>query len=287
MALTLNDLQSLINGRIVENSTQEISASDLNELLHELLEYANEHAIADSRISANIARVAAMNAAIQTAKDAVKAELIGTAPAAGDTLGELYNMIQTLTSSTPPSPIPVGVICMWSGTVFPPGWALCNGTNGTPDLRGRFIVGYVPGAGDYSQPGNLSELKYSGISGTQYVGNTGGSPTHTLEKEHIPTHHHLAKGDGATINITSSGSHGHTTNGAIKDLDQVSGAGSGKDVNDWIGGTAYANAESHTHGNTSFAGIVGNGLSDGLKTSPTPINHRPPYYTLAYIMKIS
>ena len=41
------------------------------------------------------------------------------------------------------SPLPVGGIIMWSGAVnsIPSGWALCNGSNGTPDLRNRFIVG--------------------------------------------------------------------------------------------------------------------------------------------------
>jgi len=34
-----------------------------------------------------------------------------------------------------------GMIMMFSGTVAPTGWALCNGGNGTPDLRNRFIVG--------------------------------------------------------------------------------------------------------------------------------------------------
>ena len=31
---------------------------------------------------------------------------------------------------------------MWSGTIatIPAGWQLCDGTNGTPDLRDRFIV---------------------------------------------------------------------------------------------------------------------------------------------------
>ncbi len=39
--------------------------------------------------------------------------------------------------------IPPGTILMWSGAVdqVPHGWALCNGTGGTPDLRDRFIVG--------------------------------------------------------------------------------------------------------------------------------------------------
>lgn len=39
--------------------------------------------------------------------------------------------------------VPSGVIVMWSGTIatIPSGWFLCDGTNSTPDLRNRFIVG--------------------------------------------------------------------------------------------------------------------------------------------------
>ena len=37
--------------------------------------------------------------------------------------------------------VPSGGIIMWSGVSVPTGWYLCDGTNSTPDLRGRFIVG--------------------------------------------------------------------------------------------------------------------------------------------------
>jgi hypothetical protein len=39
--------------------------------------------------------------------------------------------------------IPTGIISMWSGSIasIPSGWFLCDGANGTPDLRNRFIVG--------------------------------------------------------------------------------------------------------------------------------------------------
>jgi len=37
----------------------------------------------------------------------------------------------------------IGIICLWSGSVadIPAGWQLCNGTNSTPDLRNRFVIG--------------------------------------------------------------------------------------------------------------------------------------------------
>lgn len=39
--------------------------------------------------------------------------------------------------------VPSGVILLWSGSVasIPTGWYLCNGANGTPDLRNNFVVG--------------------------------------------------------------------------------------------------------------------------------------------------
>jgi len=39
--------------------------------------------------------------------------------------------------------VPIGGIILWSGTVasIPASWQLCDGTNGTPDLRDKFVVG--------------------------------------------------------------------------------------------------------------------------------------------------
>ena len=60
---------------------------------------------------------------------------------------------------------------MWSGSVsnIPDGWALCNGSNGTPDLRNRFIVG---------------------AGSTYAVNDIGGEASHTLTIEEIPSHNH-------------------------------------------------------------------------------------------------
>lgn len=49
----------------------------------------------------------------------------------------------TWTSAAPPTSFVSGMILLWSGSVasIPSGWVLCNGSNGTPDLRDRFVVG--------------------------------------------------------------------------------------------------------------------------------------------------
>ncbi|MBP5233986.1 MAG: tail fiber protein, partial [Planctomycetes bacterium] len=74
---------------------------------------------------------------------------------------------------------PVGCIILWSGAAnnIPEGWALCNGQTvegqKTPDLSGRFVVGYDPKDGDYNA-----------------VGKTGGEKTHRLTVAEMPSHNH-------------------------------------------------------------------------------------------------
>jgi hypothetical protein len=64
---------------------------------------------------------------------------------AGTTLGtydNLYGIIGVAGTSTGTT-IPTGMISLWYGSIgsVPVGWYLCDGTNGTPDLRDRFVVG--------------------------------------------------------------------------------------------------------------------------------------------------
>lgn len=84
--------------------------------------------------------------------------------------------------------VPAGMICMWSGDTVPEGWAVCDGQNGTPDLRGRFILG---------------------ASETHPMGETGGEEEVTLTIQQMPSHSHEVNytsffHDGGTRNIDNS-----------------------------------------------------------------------------------
>lgn len=117
--------------------------------------------------------------------------------------------------------VPKGVIVMWSGAIaeVPSGWALCDGTKGTPNLKDRFIVG----------AGN-----------TYNVAATGGEAMHTLTIAEMPAHAHpYMKG------VYHSESDG-------------------------LSGAFKSNQDDNT-------GSVGGGQ---------PHENRPPYYALAYIMKL-
>lgn len=163
--------------------------------------------------------------------------------------------------------IAAGIITMWSGAIgaIPSGWFLCDGTNGTPDLRDRFIVG---------------------AGSTYAVNNTGGAATVTLTEAQTPAHTH---GYGP-VNVVSGGSHSHAINdaghlhsysryGVANGATPQSGYGPGSSGTTSAAGTGISlnAAGAHTHGygptNTSSIGSTGSH------------ENRPPYFALCYIRK--
>ena len=76
-----------------------------------------------------------------------------------------------------------GMIIMWNSTVasIPTGFVLCDGNNGTPDLRNRFVVG-------------------AGTGGNYSPGNTGGADSVTLTLDQIPAHTHTWDRQDVSIN---------------------------------------------------------------------------------------
>lgn len=189
-----------------------------------------------------------------------------------------------------PDVVPTGMIAMWSGSIanIPAGWALCNGTNGTPNLQNRFVVG----AGD-----------------TYAVGTIGGVNAVTLDETQIPSHTHTIGANGghshtASTNTTGSHSHSGSTNttGNHRHYQLGNGTGRGgvgtnnKDMVLYNGGnTGYAGNHSHSlsinsggsHSHTVTVNSVGD-HTHSITSTGGGLSHenRPPYYALAYIMKL-
>ena len=148
-----------------------------------------------------------------------------------------------------------GMIIIWSGAAYaiPSGWVLCNGSNSTPDLRGRFVVGYHDGNGDYD------------------VNDTGGAESVTLSTSQIPSHDHAFSGSGS-----SSHNHSFTVNNEYDQLfhpkQSMIARGENKSGTESYG-TSSATVSLSISGTTNSAGSGGSH------------ENRPPYYALCYIMK--
>jgi hypothetical protein len=116
--------------------------------------------------------------------------LTGTPIAPTAALGTNTTQIAT-TAFTIANGIPSGCIVMWSGSIatIPIGWFICDGTNSTPDLRDRFVVG----------AGSTYAVAATGGSANAIVV----SHTHTATSTDAG-HTHLANGfGGAAPGLTS------------------------------------------------------------------------------------
>lgn len=150
--------------------------------------------------------------------------------------------------------LPQGTIVMWSGELasIPTGWALCDGTNGTPDLRSRFIFGAGDGAGMYEPlqtGGNASHVHSASAEVTVQVAGA---------------HHHLVNGIWAdkvqaTLTLNSTG-------GIV-----VQGLGAGWARTATSNGTVVGD---HTHPATATVTV-------------NPASNMPPFMALAFIMKLN
>lgn len=156
--------------------------------------------------------------------------------------------------------IPRGIITMWSGAVdaVPSGWHLCDGTNGTPDLRDRFIVA----AGNSYSPGHIGgSLTYTPTITVNGSGTGVQVGYHTLTVAEMPSHNHR---------IGNMHLQGYPDNW------------------DWPGQTFIVDGELWTDAAGGNQGhnhpIVDYGHVHSAYASA--IDSRPPYYALAFIMKL-
>lgn len=188
----------------------------------------------------------------------------------------LVNMINNF------SAIPVGCILLWSGSVssVPSGWRLCDGTNNTPDLRDRFVIGarsdstssattFVTGA-DTKSGGTKDSVVVSHVhSATSYASSTASVTNDTDSWSGV-----IASGDASLYG-----------NGVFAN------AGSAWTFSDNSNSSQnYENAtltisHSHTHAHTVLVSTAVTTTVNTTGSSGTNAN-LPPYYALAYIMKV-
>jgi len=188
---------------------------------------------------------------------------------------DLGDAVDATVSDLAETAVPIGAILMWSGSLatVPTGWHICDGKNGTPDLRGRFVAG-------------------AGSPGIYSPGDTGGADVVRLEINNLPAHSHSS----GTLTTRVGGRHGHSIN---------------------TRGTT-GNTQSHGHNTVDEANVVARGVSpfadtyDALLTGSPVVSdatadhshtmqgstgsvgvdpagaheNRPPFYALAFIMRI-
>lgn len=188
----------------------------------------------------------------------------------------------------PVSFLPKGSIIAWNGKTPPKGWALCDGKNGTPDLRGRFIRMATL---DLPKNGNntwtyhkYTVAKKSGVDHNIDTNQRG------VSHAYIQNHQFNEKGgtDWRTPHINEMVKHSHSMNKAGNHSHSLNRTvykhhRSFKGDNDsqhtlihnhgsrWVYGTNTTGEHSHT--------IHNSGNGNGFGTVP-------PYYVLAYIMKL-
>jgi hypothetical protein len=183
-----------------------------------------------------------------------------------------------------------GMIIHWYGLAAscPAGWAICDGTNGTPDLRDRFIVG----------AGNTYALSDSGGSASQTIT----VDAHVLSTSEMPAHSHGVTDPGHSHGVSDPGhSHGVSDPGHNHAVENISGGN-----NRQVGGTPTANlspgviytdnADTGISINGAGTGVSINGAYTGVSTqsaggggghshTASGSTNLPPYYGLYFIMK--
>jgi len=172
------------------------------------------------------------------------------------TYDNLYGIIGVTVTSTGTT-IPTGMISLWYGSIgsVPIGWYLCDGSNGTPDLRDKFVVG----------------------AGTTYaVAATGGTADAV-----VVTHNHTATST-STSTVTDP-THQHN----VGSNDSTAQAGSDAGNQEFVRNSGAGN------GPTTTTNFTTTGITVATATTTTTANagvsgtnaNLPPYYALAYVMK--
>lgn len=191
--------------------------------------------------------------------------------------------------------IVAGTIILWSGAVgaIPSGWALCNGTSGTPDLRGKFVVGagsggsYVPG--DTGGQNAITSIPAHTHSFSTTSASSGGHVhTTTLSTDGSHSHNGNTNTEPAHTHPVQYGASGGSGNNAVRP-----GASSQNTFQSNAGGAHRHNISLNANSNhTHNVSMTGAGSHDHTfsgtsgSTGDASVSVLPVYYALCYIMRL-
>jgi hypothetical protein len=196
-----------------------------------------------------------------------------------------------------------GMVMQWYGpsNAVPNGWAVCDGANGTPDLRNKFVIGagstYGLGATGGSTTGSAGSQSVTFSGTTANAGShvhNGVTDGHTITPAEMPAHTHLFTDTYAIIgDYGLGGSTGPVrdrngtyiypsfyTNGNASDGDQDNGSYGFPSVTESAGGN-----QSHSHV-IRADGVHSHTLSGSATVAGITVDTVPPYVALFYIMKL-
>lgn len=227
------------------------------------------------------------------------------------------NTTQIATTAFVQAALPAGVIVMWSGSIasIPSGWALCDGASGRPDLRNRFIVGagsgYAVGATGGADtvtltadnmPSHTHSISGSGTTSGQSNDHSHSGTTGSENQNHTHGVSGTTGGGGAHSHSMPDGGWGQ----AGQDNGGITGA-SGPNQYGQRGAQGTNGVGDHTHFFSVNSGGISNNHQHGFSTGGVSANHthtwsfsgtsgatgsgtahenRPPYFALAYIIKV-
>lgn len=204
----------------------------------------------------------------------VAGSLLVSTPTVSNAITVASNGTVTIPDIVSGSFVPIGGIVMFSGNplTLPANWKICDGIYpGTPDLTNKFIIGV----------------------GIFPLGTAGGSAT--IDISNLPAHNHGVTDPGHTHAITDPGhlhgitdpGHFHTTTAMSQGNEGINGTAFGR-----LGNNQGNNSDTKTTGitiNTATTSITVNTATTSITTNNTGSGqaYYPPFYALAYIMRVA